>query len=143
MRLGALAATALLPTACGSVLAPPPSNPFVGAWMSPDRERVAFFDSTITLNQPNEQPTAMGPQTCDGKFVFAYGEKPRDMLVGLTPKQPDLQRRLSGMLLQPNYPVAEVNCGDGYSAYVLVDPQNIVVVHRDGDTAGIEQLTRS
>ena len=143
LRLGALAIAALLPAACASFAPAPSGNPFAGAWTTPDRAQVAFNDTTILLSQPGEPATAMSPQTCDGKFVFAYGEKPRSVLLGLTPLQPDLQRRLSGMLAQPQYPVAEVNCGDGYSAYVLVDPQNIVVVHRDGDTAGIEQLTRS
>ncbi|MBV9824306.1 MAG: hypothetical protein JO001_01290 [Alphaproteobacteria bacterium] len=143
LRRAALIAMSLLPAACVGVLAPPPSNPFAGAWTTPDRAQVDFNDSTVLLGQVGEQPTAMSPQTCDGKFVFAYGEKPRDVLLGLTPRQPDLQRRLSGLLVQPQYPVAEVNCGDGYSAYVLVDPQNIVVVHRDGDTAGLERLTRS
>jgi hypothetical protein len=64
------------------------------------------------------------------------------MLLGLTRQQPDLNRKLNTMLRQPEYPVAEVNCGEGYSAYVLLDDHNVVVIHRDRDVGGLEQLTK-
>jgi hypothetical protein len=38
--------------------------------------------------------------------------------------------------------VAEVNCGEGYSVYVLLDDRNAVVIRRDRDAGGLERLTK-
>jgi hypothetical protein len=46
------------------------------------------------------------------------------------------------LLVKPEYPVAEVNCGDGYSAYVLLDDRDVLAIHRDREVAGIERLSR-
>ena len=47
------------------------------------------------------------------------------------------------MLGRPDYPVAELGCGEGGTTYVLLDDHNLVAIHRDADVAGIEQLSRS
>ena len=65
-----------------------------------------------------------------------------DEITNLTPRQPDLRRRLAALLTRPDYQVAEVNCGDGYSAYVLIDAGAVMVIHRDREVGGLEQLTR-
>jgi hypothetical protein len=137
-----LALAALLPAACSALAPPTPSSPFIGSWTNPDRQLVGFRDDAIVLTPPNEPPTPMSLQTCDGTYRFAYGEKGRDALLALTPRQPDLRRELTGLLVQPTYPVAEVNCGEGYSAYVLLNDHDMVVIHRDRDIAGLERLSR-
>jgi len=137
-----LAFAALLPTAC-TVFEPPQRNPFVGAWVTSERQQVAFRDDTLLLTLPGQPPTPMSAATCDGQFRFAYSRGPRDTILSLTARQPDLQRKLTAMLVRPEYPVAEVTCGDGYSVYVLLDDRDVIVIHRDRDIGGLEQLTRA
>jgi hypothetical protein len=139
-RATLLALTALLPSACAEF--GPPGNPMVGTWNTPDRQQIAFRDDGVLITLPGQQPTPMTAQTCDGDFRFSYRSATRQMLLGLTTHQPDLYRKLTTMLVRPEYPVAEVNCGEGYSAYVLLDEQHVVVIHRDRDVGGLEQLTK-
>ena len=139
-RATLLALTALLPAACADFGLS--GNPIVGTWNTPDRQQIAFRDDGVLITLPGQQPTPMTAQTCEGDFRFSYKSRTREMLLGLTSRQPDLNRKLTAMLVRPEYPVAEVNCGEGYSAYVLVDEQHVVVIHRDRDVGGLEQLTR-
>ena len=44
--------------------------------------------------------------------------------------------------MQPDYPVAELSCGEGGSTYVLLGERDLVAIHRDRDIAGIERLSR-
>jgi hypothetical protein len=135
-----LVLAAALPAACAVL--EPPANPFVGAWTTAERQEIAFRPDTVVVQPPNAAPTAMGKESCDGVFRFAYGQQSREALLGLTPRQPDLRNRLSKLLVRGDYPVAEMTCGEGASTYVLLDDHDLVVIHRDQDVAGIERLSR-
>jgi hypothetical protein len=139
LRLALLVLVAL-PTACASL--EPPPNPFAGAWTTKERQQIAFRDNTVVVQPPNAAPTPMDAASCDGAFRFGYGRKSRDALLGLTPRQPDLRNRLSKLLVQADYPVAELTCGEGASTYVMLGDRDVVVIHRDQDIGGIETLTR-
>src|SRR4051794_17524189 len=89
VRLVLLALAALLPAAC-TVFEPPPGNPFVGNWMTSERQPVAFRDDTMVLTLPGQPPTPMSAETCDGQFRFRYSQGPRETLLSLTQRQPDL-----------------------------------------------------
>ena len=138
-RSALLAAAALLLAACA---AEPPANPFVGAWTTAERQQISFRDNTVVVQPPGAAPTPMAADSCDGVFRFGYAQRSRDALLGLTPRQPDLKRKLTSMLVKGDYPVAELNCCEGASTYVLLDDRDLVVIHRDRDIGGIEKLTR-
>jgi hypothetical protein len=139
-RLALLALAAVLPAACAAP--EPPANPFAGAWATAERQQIAFRDTTIMVNPPDAAPTAMGAESCAGAFRFSYGRKSREALLGLTPRQPDLRKKLAALLVQPDYPVAELACGAGDSTYVLLDERDLVAIYRDRDIAGVERLSR-
>ena len=140
-RFAVLAFAVLLPAACVSPEAP--GGPFAGAWSTAERHQVVFRENTV-LQQPAGAPaTALSVATCDGKYRFGYARRSRDALLALAPRQPDLRNRLAQMLGRPDYPVAELGCGEGGTTYVLLDDHNLVAIHRDADVAGIEQLSRS
>ncbi len=134
-----LAFAAALPIGCA---VPEPPNPFAGAWTTPERQQIAFRDNTIVVNPPDAQPTAMGAESCAGAFRFGYGRKSREALIGLAPKQPDLRGKLASLLVRPDYPVAELACGEGGSTYVLLDARDLVAIYRDRDIAAFERLSR-
>lgn len=137
-----LAAPAFLAALAAGCAAPPPPNPFAGAWATADRQQIAFRDTTIMVNPPDAQPTAMGAESCAGAFRFGYGRKSREALIGLAPRQPDLRVKLASLLVQPDYAVAELACGEGDSTYVLLDERALVAIYRDRDIAGFERLSR-
>src|SRR5437588_8430925 len=99
LRLLAPALVAALAAGC---VAPPPANPFVGAWATAERHQIAFRDTTIMVNPPDAQPTAMGAESCAGAFRFGYGRKSREALIWLAPHQPDLRGKLANLLVQPD-----------------------------------------
>jgi len=140
-RLVVVALIAVLPAAC-VVPSPPPKNPFVGAWNTAERSQIAFRDDTVVINPPDEPPTPMNAQSCPKGFDFRYGRKSRDALLALAAQQPDVSRRLAGILVQPEYPVAELRCDQGDNTYVLLNDRDLVAIYRDKDIAAIEQLTR-
>jgi hypothetical protein len=140
-RLALLSLAAALPVAC-TMPEPPPANPFAGAWATAEHQQIAFRDNTVVVNPPDAAPTPMGAESCAGAFRFSYGRKSREALLGLTPHQPDLRNRLATILVQPDYPVAELACGAGDSTYVLLDERDLVAIHRDRDIGGIERLSR-
>ena len=139
-RLIALGVAAGLLSACAVVEKPP--NPFAGAWTTAERQQIAFQDNTVVINQANAPPTAMSAASCDGAFRFGYQHESREALLGLTPRQPDLRQKLVALLVRPDYPVAELSCGEGSSTYVLLDNRTLVAIHRDRDIAGVERLSR-
>ena len=139
-RLALLAAAALLPAACATE---PPANPFAGAWSTAERQQISFRDNTVVVQPPNAAPTPMAAESCDGAFRFGYGHKSRDALLALTPQQPDLRDRLARLLVRPDYPVAELGCGEGDTTYVLLDDRDLVAIYRDAGIAGLERLSRS
>jgi hypothetical protein len=140
-RLALLALAAALPVAC-TVPEAPPANPFAGAWATEERQQIAFRDDTIMVTPPDAAPTPMGADSCAGAFRFGYGRKSREALLGLTPQQPDLRNRLADLLVNPDYPVAELACGAGDSTYVLLDERDLVAIYRDRDIAAVERLSR-
>jgi hypothetical protein len=140
LRLAWLA-VAMLPAAC---VTPPmrPASPFDGGWANAEHQQIAFRGNTVVLHPRGEAPTPMSAASCSGAFRFAYGRQSRTALLGLTPTQPDLQRRLERLLVRADYPVAEVTCGEGASTYVLLDDRDLLAIHRDQGIAGIETMTR-
>src|SRR5438309_5369728 len=136
------AALVVLAALAACAVPEPPANPFAGAWTTAERHQIAFRDTTIMVNQPDAQPTAMGAESCAGAFRFGYGRMSREALIGLAPHQPDLRGKLANLLVQPDYAVAELTCGEGNSTYVLLDDRDLVAIYRDRDVAGIERLSR-
>ena len=136
------AALAVLAALAGCAAPQPPANPFAGDWATADRQQIAFRNDTVLVHPPGAQPTAMAAGSCDGAFRFGYTRKSREALIGLAPHQPDLRGKLASLLVQSDYPVAELVCGEGASTYVLLDERDLVAIHRDRDIAGIERLSR-
>jgi hypothetical protein len=136
----ALILLAALPAGCA---VPEPQSPFAGAWNGAERHQISFRDNTVVQQPAGGPATALGPETCAGRFRFNYARRNREALIALAPEQPDLRSRLTLMLVRPDYPVAELGCGEGGTTYVLVDDRNLIAIHRDADVAGIEQLSRS
>ena len=136
----ALILLATLPAACA---APEPQSPFTGTWSGAERHQISFRDNTVVQQPAGAPATALGPDTCSGRFGFGYARRNREALIALAPEQPDLRSRLTLLLVRPDYPVAELGCGEGGTTYVLVDDRNLIAIHRDADVAGIEQLSRS
>jgi hypothetical protein len=139
VRLAVVVLAAALPVGCA---APPPANPFAGAWTTGERQHLAFRDDTVVIGSPDAVPTALSATACDGTFRFGYGRESRGALLGLPLHQPDLQTRLAAVLTQPDYPVAELVCGEGGTVYVLLNDHDVLAIHRDRDIAGIEHLSR-
>src|SRR5260370_35723376 len=137
-RLALLLSAALLPVACAS---PEPANPFAGAWTTAERQQIAFRNDTVVVQPANAAATPMSAESCDGAFRFFYGQKSRDALLGLTPRQPDLKNRLARLLGQADYPVAELACGEGARPYVLLDDRDLVGLHRSRGIGGSDTLS--
>jgi len=140
-RAAVFAIAALLPAACATPEGP--EGPFGGAWSTAERHQIVFRENTVVQQPAGGTPTALSAATCDGKYRFGYARRSRDALLALAPRQPDLRNRLAQMLPRPDYPVAELGCGEGGTTYVLLDDRNLVAIHRDADVAGVEQLSRS
>jgi hypothetical protein len=132
---------ASLPLACTG-LEPEAPNPMLGEWMNSGHDKIGFRPTTLVLEPNGIAPTPMDAAACAGKFGFGYETKSRDALIALIARQSDLRGELSGMLVQPDYPVAELLCDHGYNTYVLLGDRSLVAIYRDGDIAGIERLSR-
>lgn len=142
--LAASLLAAALPLACAL---PPPAqpraeNPFLGTWASMADASITFRPDTVVQNPPQGPPQAFGADTCGGVFHFRYTAESRAALTALLPRQPGLQDRLSRLLTQPRYRVAELACDQGHETYVLVSEKDLVAIYRDGDIGGIERLAR-
>ncbi len=140
-RLAAACIVAALPTACADLVGPPP-NPFLGAWATAERQKIDFRDDTVVINPPSQPPTAMGKESCAGRFRFGYTRKSREAIAGLIRRQPDLYNRLAVLLVRADYPVAELGCDHGDNTYILLGDRDVVAIYRDGDVAGLERLSR-
>jgi len=108
-RYIALILLAALAAACA---APEPQSPFAGAWSGAERyqSRSATARSCSSLRQPAD---CARPGNLRRRFRFGYARRSRDALIALAPEQPDLRSRLTLLLVRPDYPVAELGCGDG------------------------------
>lgn len=121
---------------------PPPGNPFVGTWATAHNDSVTIRQDTIVQTQPDGQSTALDKITCRGIFRFAYDTQSRQALTDLVPRQPDLRRKLSELLVEPSYPVARLDCDKGDQTYVLLNDRQLVAIYRDGDIGAIDRLAR-
>ncbi len=133
---------AAIPLAC---TLPPPSqgeNPFLGTWITAENAGIVIRQDTIVQNQPDGQSTVLDKNLCRGVFRFAYGTKTRQALTDLVPRQPELRHRLSDLLVEPSYPIAELDCDRGDQTYVLLNERQLVAIYRDGDIGAIDRLAR-
>jgi hypothetical protein len=133
---------AAIPFAC--TLSPPSQveNPFLGTWVTAEDASIVIRHDTIVQNQPDGQSTALDKNVCRGVFRFAYGTKSRQALTDLVPRQPELRHRLSDLLVEPSYPIAELDCDRGDQTYVLLNDRQLVAIYRDGDIGAIDRLAR-
>jgi hypothetical protein len=118
------------------------SNPFHGVWQTADHDEIAFGDDTVELAPPKGKRIPITAAQCNGGYFFHYGRMTRDSLLGTTASQPDVKNRLSAILKDPVYPVAEMGCDHGTSTYVLLDPSHLVVIYRDRDVVGLDRMKR-
>lgn len=128
--------------ACAASQPPPEQNPFVGTWADPDNDMIAIRQDTVVQNRPDGQRTALDSSTCGGAFSFVYATWSRQALAGLLPRQPDLAKKLSDLLVAPTYPVAVLRCAHGDQTYVLLNDRQLVAIYRDGDIGAVERLAR-
>ncbi len=136
-----LAVPALLLFAC---VGPTPlsGNPFIGTWATADNNAVTIRDDTIVQSQPDGHSVVLDKAACRGVFRFAYATKSRQTLTDLVPRQPELRKKLSEILVDPNYQVAALECDQGDQTYVLLNDRELVAIYRDGDIGAIERLAR-
>src|SRR5260370_61164 len=117
-RFVLLLLAASLPVACAT---PEPANPFAGAWTTAERQQIAFRNDTVVVQPANASPTPMSAESCDGAFGFFYGQKSRDALLGLTPRQPDLKKRLAALFVQAECPRVALQRSQGACAHLRRD----------------------
>jgi hypothetical protein len=133
---------AAVPLACA---APEPSrvrNPFLGTWATADNDSVTIRQDTIVQTQPDGRSIALDKDSCKGAFRFGYDTKSRQALTELIPRQPELRKKLSELLVEPSYPIAELDCDRGDQTYVLLNDRQLVAIYRDGDIGAIDRLAR-
>ena len=134
-----LAAPAL---ACVAPEPPPARNPFIGTWATADNDSVTIRQETIIQTQSDGRSTALDKDSCRGVFRFGYDTQNRQALTDLIPRQPDLRKKLSELLVEPSYPVARLDCDRGDQTYVLLNERQLVAIYRDGDIGAIDRLVR-
>lgn len=143
LRIRAVVLCSVLPTACSvSPPAPTSGNPFVGNWVTAENASVTIRPDTIVQHRPDGESTILDKNACRGVFRFAYGTKSRQGLTGLVPRQPDLRQKLSEVLVEQSYPVAELDCDRGDQTYVLLNDRQLLAIYRDGDIGAMERLAR-
>ena len=133
---------AAMPIACTLSPASQMEIPFLGTWVTAENASIVIRQDTIVQNQPDGQSTALDKNVCRGVFRFAYGTKSRQALTDLVPRQPELRHRLSDLLVEPSYPIAELDCDRGHQTYVLLNERQLVAIYRDGDIGAIDRLAR-
>jgi len=141
-RLAAVITIAALLDACAFLLGPVPDNPIIGTWANTENDRVTFNSDSVTVTPNKGKPTAMGPGECNGVFKIAYGRMETAPLGKLFPAQPDLEDKLKALLVQPEYPVAEVTCDRGGTTYLMIGERDLLAIYRDAGLGGIERLKR-
>ena len=141
-RIAAALIGATMPLACAVPEPPSVSNRFLGTWATAENDSVTIRQDTIVQTQPDGRITALDKNACRGVFRFGYGTKSRQTLTELIPRQPELRKKLSELLVEPSYPVAELACDRGDQTYVLLDDRQLVAIYRDGDIGAIDRLER-
>ena len=117
-------------------------DPFVGNWVTAENASITIRPDTIVQHQPDGESTTLDKTACRGMFSFAHGTKSRQDLTSLVPRQPDLRQKISDILVEQSYPVAELNCDRGDQTYVLLNDRQLLAIYRDGDIGAIERLAR-
>jgi hypothetical protein len=141
-RSAATAVLAAAPLGCAVSPQDGAENPFVGNWATAENASITIRQETVVQHQPDGQSTTLDRSACRGVFSFAYGTKTREALADLLPRQPELQRRLSDTLVEPNYRVAQLDCDHGDQTYVLLNDRQLLAIYRDGDIGVIDRLAR-
>jgi hypothetical protein len=137
-----VAALALLPAACADFGFAPHENEILGVWTTRDNAKVSFREDTVVLTSPTGAPTPITAADCNGGFFFRYGKMTSQSLTGIAAAQPDVNQKLTTMLVAPVYPVAELGCDHGTSTYVMLDDHDLVAIYRDRDVVGLDRMTR-
>ena len=130
------------PLACATPPPISPANPFIGIWATANNDSVTIRQDTVVQTEPDGRTTALDAKACRGVFRFGYATKSRQTLTDLIPRQPELRRKLSDLLVEASYPVAELDCDRGDQTYVLLNDRQLVAIYRDGDIGAIERLER-
>jgi len=141
-RVVAMLILAVPALACAPPEPPLARNPFIGTWATADNDSVTIRPDTIVQTQPDGHSTALDKNTCGGVFRFAYGTQNPQVLTDLIPRQPDLRKKLSELLVEPSYPVARLDCDRGDQTYVLLNDSQLLAIYRDGDIGAIDRLVR-
>ena len=141
-RLGLLVVAAGLLSACELLPWSVPANPIIGTWANTDNDRVTFNTDTVVVTPNNGKATAMGPSDCNGVFKIAYGRMQTAPFATMFPKQRDLEDKLKGLLVQPEYPVADVTCDQGGTTYLMLGDRDLLAIYRDAGLGGLERLHR-
>jgi hypothetical protein len=142
LRLSTVITCSTLVLACTPSLPQRVEDPFAGNWVTAENASITIRPDTIVQHQPNGESTTLDQTACHGMFSFAHGTKSRQELAGLVPRQPDLRQKISDILVEQSYPVAELNCDRGDQTYVLLDDRQLLAIYRDGDIGAIERLAR-
>jgi len=132
---------AAVPLACATP-SPSPVNPFIGTWTTANNDSVTIRQDTVVQTEPDGRTTALDAKACRGVFRFGYATKSRQALTDLIPRQPELRRKLSDLLVEASYLVAELDCDRGDQTYVLLNDRQLLAIYRDGDIGAIEHLAR-
>jgi hypothetical protein len=138
----AVALLALLPTGCAIFEGPAPPNPLIGSWITTERDKVTFQPDAVIVAPDKGKPTTMGQAECNGTYKLAYGRMATAPLKQLFSSQADLTAQLKQLLVQPEYPVAEITCDRGGTTYLMLDDRQLLAIYRDGTVGGIERMTR-
>jgi hypothetical protein len=142
LRLFTIITCSALVPACTVSPVPRFEDPFVGNWVTAENASITIGPDTIVQHQPDGESTTLDKTACRGMFSFAHGTKSRQDLTGLVPRQPDLRQKISDILVEQSYPVAELNCDRGDQTYVLLNDRQLLAIYRDGDVGAIERLAR-
>ena len=141
-RIAATIVAAALLGGCALFPGWAPENPIIGTWANTDNDRVTFTADAVTVTPNNSKPTVMGPGDCNGVFKIAYGRMATAPFATLFPTQADLEDKLKGLLVQPEYPVADVTCDRGGTTYFMIGDRELLAIYRDAGLGGIERLSR-
>jgi hypothetical protein len=141
-RRFAAIAVVMLSAGCALIEGPEPANPLLGTWTNTENDRVTLQPNAVIVSPNKGQSAPMGAADCNGVFTLVYGRMATAPFAVLFPAQPDLEAKLKAALVQPEYPVAEVTCGQGGTTYFMVGDSEVVAIYRDAGVGGLEHLTR-
>jgi hypothetical protein len=142
LRFSTAMTCSALTLACAVSPATRVEDPFVGNWVTAEDASITIRPDTIVQHQLDGESTTLDEAACHGMFRFTHGTKSRQDLTSMVPRQPDLRQKISDILAEQSYPVAELNCDRGDQTYVLLNDRQLLAIYRDGDVGAIERLAR-